>query len=253
VRHSRTVILLTCILVLALIVYTNRVPLSRALIAGSIYRKHIFTPPPQLQGTSQWHQLREEAQFFWDFAEIPVARTSRLKMLNPTLRPIVKEIGRRQTAGEDMGYSMHIYREVSWRLNFTTDVAATRERIADHYATLLSGAPELALQLIQAPVFHGYTASVLVELREPATLAEMESALQGEHVDLVGAESDPPSNLSAAGQPDLLARVAAGAAGEGPQSQFWLWLAADNLKLAALNAIACANEWRRLRPQGTVQ
>lgn len=131
VRHSRTVILLTCILVLALIVYTNRVPLSRALIAGSIYRKHIFTPPPQLQGTSQWHQLREEAQFFWDFAEIPVARTSRLKLLNPTLRPIVKEIGRRQTAGEDMGYSMHIYREVSWRLNFTTDVAATRERIAD--------------------------------------------------------------------------------------------------------------------------
>jgi aspartate-semialdehyde dehydrogenase len=130
---------------------------------------------------------------------------------------------------------------------------ATKERIADHYKTLLSGAPELTLQLIQAPVFHGYTASVLVELREPATLAEMESALQGEHVDLVGAESDPPSNLSAAGQPDLLVRVAAGAAGDGPHTRFWLWLAADNLKLAALNAIACANEWRRLRPQGTVQ
>jgi aspartate-semialdehyde dehydrogenase len=30
-------------------------------------------------------------------------------------------------------------------------------------------------------------------------------------------------------------------------------LAADNLKLAALNAIACATELRRLRPSGKVQ
>ena len=134
------------------------------------------------------------------------------------------------------------------------NLTATRERIADHYATLLSGgAPELALQLIQAPVFHGYTASVLVELQGAATLPELEAAMQGEHVDLVGAESDPPSNLSAAGQADVLVRIGAAAEGDGPHSRFWLWVAADNLKLAALNAIACANELRRLRPQGTVQ
>ena len=133
-------------------------------------------------------------------------------------------------------------------------LTAIRERIADHYGALKSGtAPELALQLIQAPVFHGYTASVLVELETPATTRQVEAALVGEHVDLVGAESDPPSNLSAAGQPDVLVRVSAAPAGEGPSSRFWLWLAADNLKVAALNAIACANELRRLRPQGTVQ
>ena len=39
----------------------------------------------------------------------------------------------------------------------------------------------------------------------------------------------------------------------GGRARFWLWLAADNLKLAALNAIACATELRRLRPSGKVQ
>ena len=92
-------------------------------------------------------------------------------------------------------------------------LAASRERIMDHYQTLKSGAaPELALQLIQAPVFHGYTASVLVELEEPATIEQVEAALEGEHVDLVGAESDPPSNLSAAAQPDVLVRISCGRA-----------------------------------------
>ena len=86
-----------------------------------------------------------------------------------------------------------------------------RERIADHYAALSAGtAPELALQLVQAPVFHGYVASVLVELQEAATREQIEAAVHGEHVDVVGAESDPPSNLSAAGQPEILVRVERG-------------------------------------------
>ena len=49
-------------------------------------------------------------------------------------------------------------------------LAATKERIADHYAALSAGAaPELALQLVQAPVFHGYVASVLMELQGAAS------------------------------------------------------------------------------------
>jgi len=37
------------------------------------------------------------------------------------------------------------------------------------------------------------------------------------------------------------------------EHDFWFWLATDNLKLVALNAMACAGELRRLRPQGKVQ
>jgi aspartate-semialdehyde dehydrogenase len=133
-------------------------------------------------------------------------------------------------------------------------VAATRDRIVDHYAALSAGGvPDAFVQLIQAPVFHGYAASVLVELQGTATSEEMELAALGEHVDIVGPESEPPSNLSAAGQADILVRVSPPKASDGPFSRFWLWLAADNLKLAALNAIACATELSRLRPQGKVQ
>jgi aspartate-semialdehyde dehydrogenase len=134
------------------------------------------------------------------------------------------------------------------------DLAASSARIMDHYATLSAGsAPELALQLVQAPVFHGYVASVLLELEGAASREQVEAAVHGEHVDIVGAESDPPSNISAAGQPEILVKISSASAGNELSNRFWLWLAVDNLKLAALNAIACANELGRLRPQGKVQ
>jgi aspartate-semialdehyde dehydrogenase len=130
----------------------------------------------------------------------------------------------------------------------------TRKRIMEQFAALAArGVPEVAVQLIQAPVFHGYSASVLLELDKPATLEAMELAVLGEHLDIVGPESDPPSNLSATGQADMLVRISSAAAGNAPSNRFWFWLAADNLKVAALNAIACANELGRLRPQGKVQ
>jgi aspartate-semialdehyde dehydrogenase len=131
---------------------------------------------------------------------------------------------------------------------------ATEERIRKHYDGLAGAVlPALALQIVQAPVFHGYVASMLVEFGASVTVDEVEAALAGEHIDVVSEESDPPSNLSAAGQEDIMVRVTKDS-GDGEQGRrFWLWLAADNLKLAALNAIACAAELRRLRPQGKVQ
>jgi aspartate-semialdehyde dehydrogenase len=96
---------------------------------------------------------------------------------------------------------------------------------------------------------------VLLELEQDASVPDVEAALAGEGIDVVAEESDPPSNLSAAGQEDVmvLVRSAASGAGYGLGRRFWLWTAADNLKLGALNAIACANELKRLRPRGTVQ
>jgi aspartate-semialdehyde dehydrogenase len=132
-----------------------------------------------------------------------------------------------------------------------TEVA---KRIQKHYEVLSGGAlPKLALQVVQAPVFHGYVASVLVELDEAATLEQVEAALSGDPVDLVTDESDPPSNVSAAGQPKVMARVTMDAGREETSKRFWVWLAADNLKLAAVNAISCALELRRQRPLGKVQ
>jgi aspartate-semialdehyde dehydrogenase len=130
----------------------------------------------------------------------------------------------------------------------------TEQRIRRHYSEVSEGRlPALALQIVQAPVFHGYVVAMLVEVGSAATVNEVEAALAGDHVDVVSGESDPPSNLSAAGQEDIMVRVRKDS-GKGERgTRFWIWLAADNLKLAALNAIACATELRRLRPSGKVQ
>jgi aspartate-semialdehyde dehydrogenase len=57
--------------------------------------------------------------------------------------------------------------------------------------------------------------------------------------------------LSAAGQEEIM--VWADATKKEASTRFKLLLAADNLKLAAVNAIACGRELAQLRPLGKVQ
>lgn len=133
-------------------------------------------------------------------------------------------------------------------------LSEAEQRIVRHYVQLGGGSlPTLDLELVQAPVFHGYVASVMVELAELKTVAQVEAMLIGESVDVVSDESDPPSNLSAAGQEDIMIRVRGTGDENAASKRFWLWMAADNLKLTALIAISCANELKWLRPQGKVQ
>ena len=132
-------------------------------------------------------------------------------------------------------------------------LAVTSDRVRKHYGAIAGkGAPEITLQLLQAPVFHGYAVSVLVELENPASVMDVERALVNDAVEIVSNEGDPPSNLTAAGQGKILLQVTS-ASGETKAKRFWIWMVADNLKLSALNAIACAEELRRLRPSGKVQ
>lgn len=130
-RHKRALFVVAGVAVIALAAACNLEQLERAYIAIRIYRAGIFTPPVNTPGQSKWSRDFEDAQFYWDFAKLRVEREKRLKEFKPELKPLVDEIGRRQAAGLGMQYSMHIYREVRWRLNFTPDVAATRARIAD--------------------------------------------------------------------------------------------------------------------------
>ena len=130
-RHKRVLFVVAGVAVIALAAACNLEQLERAYIAIRIYRAGIFTPPVNTPGQSKWSRDFEDAQFYWDFAKLRVEREKRLKEFKPELKPLVDEIGRRQAAGLGMQYSMHIYREVRWRLNFTPDVAATRARIAD--------------------------------------------------------------------------------------------------------------------------
>ena len=129
-------------------------------------------------------------------------------------------------------------------------------RIRRHYDALSAGRwPALALQVIHAPVFHGHAFSIAVELERPVEISALEEALSGDHVDLVLEDTDSPSNLAATGQNDVLVRLRPelGARNDPSISRLWLWAASDNLRLNAQNAVECALDLRRLRPQGTVQ
>jgi aspartate-semialdehyde dehydrogenase len=138
--------------------------------------------------------------------------------------------------------------------------AEVEARVRRHYAALSAGRwPALGLQVAHAPVFHGHTFSIAIELDHPVEIAALEEALSGGHVDLVLEDTDSPSNLAATGQSDVLVRLRPehdpvhGARNASLVSRFWLWAASDNLRLQAQNAVDCALDLRRLRPQGTVQ
>ncbi|MFZ0629950.1 MAG: Asd/ArgC dimerization domain-containing protein [Acidobacteriaceae bacterium] len=133
-------------------------------------------------------------------------------------------------------------------------LAASESRIRRHYAVLAGDRlPEPDIQLLHVPVFHGYGISLAVELTQPTSLDQMEASLAGEHVEVITADADPPTNLSVAGQPNILVRVRPHHNADLETTRFRLWAGLDNLRFATLNALACALELKRLRPSGEVQ
>ena len=122
----------------------------------------------------------------------------------------------------------------------------TELRIERHLATLLSlpgegeGAPMPSLRLVQAPVFHGYSFSAWVQFEVNPGVDELESGLSMGAIEVRGADFDPPSNVSQAGQGGIA--VGAITPDRNEPEACWFWLVADNLRLTAENAVAVARE-----------
>lgn len=138
----------------------------------------------------------------------------------------------------------------------TASVTTAEARIRRHLAALGGHRwPTLSLQAIHAPVFHGHAFSIALELERPVEITALEEALSADHLDLVLEDTDSPSNLAATGQNDVLVRLKPEPEPRNPAltRRVWLWAASDNLRLYAQNAVECALDLRRLRPQGTVQ
>lgn len=127
---------------------------------------------------------------------------------------------------------------------------AVSQRIRKHYSTIASTAAVLSLQVLQAPVFHGHGLSVYFEMTTPVALADLAQALAGEHVVVSGSPEDTPTNVSAAGQGDIQVALGADA---NHKSGVWLWATIDNLRVAALTAVECAEIMTASRPRGQIQ
>jgi aspartate-semialdehyde dehydrogenase len=136
------------------------------------------------------------------------------------------------------------------------DLRGSEARIRRHYDLLAGNSPPpVIVQLLHAPVFHGHGISLAVEFAQPLPLEHVEAALSGEHVDVImgDADADAPNNLNTVGQGDVMVRARTADGSDQKTTRFWIWAAIDNLKFSALNAVACALELRKLRPQGKVQ
>jgi aspartate-semialdehyde dehydrogenase len=115
------------------------------------------------------------------------------------------------------------------------------QRLERHLASLLAAHPAVpmpSLRLVQTPVFHGHSFSVWIEFEATPNLATLASALNNAGIDV--RPDEPPSNAGIAGVSGLA--VGAIAIDRNNPKACWLWMVADNLKLAAENAVAVAKE-----------
>jgi aspartate-semialdehyde dehydrogenase len=126
-----------------------------------------------------------------------------------------------------------------------TPLPLTEARVLRHFRAIAREqlAPP-ALLLLQAPVFHGYVFAVFVRTASPVSAAQLEAALTGPHVSLVGGGGEFPSNVSIAGSAEILVNLRADV---GAGNGCWLFAACDNLRISAVQAVECAEQLLRAR------
>ena len=130
-------------------------------------------------------------------------------------------------------------------------LGSVESRILRHYGKIVGdAAPQPSLMLLQAPIFHGHALSVFLEMASAVDIPALTQVLVGDHVTIPGAEDDPPSTVSSAGQPDILLSLKSDPV---QPNGVWLWSAADNLRISALTAVECAESMAATRPTGKIQ
>jgi len=129
---------------------------------------------------------------------------------------------------------------------------STEARVRRQYYKLAGAdAPQPALMALQTPVFHGSALAIFLEMAQTVDQERLSQALAGDHVTLAGAEDDSqPSNVNTAGQANILVSLKSDPA---RPNGIWLWAAADNLRIAAMTAVECAESMIATRPLGKIQ
>jgi aspartate-semialdehyde dehydrogenase len=130
-----------------------------------------------------------------------------------------------------------------------TTLQAVERRVLHHLQQITGGrAPLPSLMLVQSPIFHGHIFSIYIELGRELPVADVTTALAGEHVTVIPSGEEQPNNVNVAGQENIMLSVR-----PDHQKGIWIWAAVDNLKLAAITAVDCAAALALTRSQGTVQ
>jgi aspartate-semialdehyde dehydrogenase len=125
--------------------------------------------------------------------------------------------------------------------NAKPTLSELRIAIARNVTHCLAGRAAVpAIQLIQTPVFYGYAFSAFAEFSSPVPPEQVETALLALGMRAASTDDAPPSNLSVVGESEIhMARIEAD---PSVPNTVWLWGVADNLRLAAVNAVRIAEE-----------
>jgi aspartate-semialdehyde dehydrogenase len=123
------------------------------------------------------------------------------------------------------------------------DMAALEARLRrqlHHY--LGERVPRPALRVFQVPVFYSLGISLYVETADPVSTEAATAALAGERIKVRRSALDAPTQVEVTGSGDILVDSISADA-EHPNG-LWIWAVADNLHLAATNAVELAASLR---------
>ena len=135
--------------------------------------------------------------------------------------------------------------------NSAYSLESVERRILKHYEKIGGpGLPKPSLLLVQAPIFHGHAFSIYLEFDRSVATGDLAQLLTGEHVHITRGGDEAPSNVNAAGQGEILVSMSRDANSE---NGYWLWAAADNLRIAAATAVESAESMAATRPRGKIQ
>jgi aspartate-semialdehyde dehydrogenase len=136
--------------------------------------------------------------------------------------------------------------------NSKLSLDSLEQRVRRHYQKLAgTEAPLPALMVVQPPVFHGHGLAIFLEMAQAVDQGKLSQALSGDHVTVAGEEEDSqPSNVNTAGQANILVSLKAESL---RPNGVWLWAAVDNLRVAAITAVECAESMIATRPVGKIQ
>jgi aspartate-semialdehyde dehydrogenase len=126
-----------------------------------------------------------------------------------------------------------------WGAESAERLADTRTAIAREVQRYLAGRISLpAVMLIQAPVFHGHAFAAWAEFKSPMNEETLTTKLNNAGFKVVPPDEPSPSNLTAAGESQPMITVPERDA--NVPNGYWFWGAADNFRLASVNATQIA-------------
>ncbi len=125
----------------------------------------------------------------------------------------------------------------------TGELAALENRLHRQLSHYLGGRMPLpALRVIQVPVFYSVGVSAYIETVEPIGVEAAAAALAGEHIKVRRPNLDAPTQVEVTGSSDIL--VDSISTDPEHPNGLWVWAVADNLHLAAANAVELAASLR---------